>query len=233
MLKRFYLLPALVAALFTACSGPSADTAARLPILGEREVRPRVDGGPADTVFATVPAFRLTDQAGQVITNKTFAGRAYVADFFFATCPGICPKMQGELLKVYTKYAKDPRVAFLSHTIDPAHDTLPVLRDYAQRLGITDARRWHFATTGAHGEPTAKDTVFQLARAYFTAAQPDKQAPGGFAHNGTFALVDDQGHIRGLYDSLNSKEVERLLAELPTLLSEIDTRKTKEVAGVR
>ncbi|MBD2768111.1 SCO family protein [Hymenobacter sp. BT664] len=226
MFQRLFAVPALVALLFSACSSPEV----RLPILGEREVHPRADGGPADTVFATVPAFRLTDQAGQVITNKTLAGRAYVADFFFATCPGICPKMQGEMLKVYTQFAKDPRVVFLSHTIDPAHDTLPILRDYAQRLGITDATRWHFATTGAHGEPTAKDTVFQLAHAYFTAALPDKQAPGGFAHNGTFALVDDQGHIRGLYDSLNAAEVARLLAELPILLAEIDTRKAQPVA---
>jgi protein SCO1/2 len=230
MFKRLFVGSVLATALFTACSGPSADTATRLPIMGERDVRPRADGGPADTVFATVPAFRLTNQAGQVITNKTLAGRAYVADFFFATCPGICPKMQGELLKVYTQYAKDPRVVFLSHTIDPAHDTLPVLRDYAQRLGVTDANRWHFATTGARGEPTAKDTVFQLARAYFTAALPDKQAPGGFAHNGTFALVDDQGHIRGLYDSLNAPEVARLLAELPVLLAEIDARKAQPLA---
>ena len=230
MFNRLFLLPALAATLLTtACTEPPKETA-KLPMMGERDVRPRADGGPADTVFATVPAFRLTDQARQVITNKTFAGRAYVADFFFATCPGICPKMQGELLKVYTKYAKDPRVVFLSHTIDPAHDTIPVLRDYAQRLGITDAARWHFATTGAHGEPTAKDTVFQLARAYFTAALPDKQAPGGFAHNGTFALVDDQGHIRGLYDSLNAQEVARLFEELPILLAEIDSRK-KGVAG--
>ena len=227
MLKRFFRLPTLAATLLviaTACTEPPKQ-AAKLPIMGERDVRPRADGGPADTVFATVPAFRVVDQAGQVITNKTFAGRAYVADFFFATCPGICPKMQGELLKVYTQFAKDPRIVFLSHTIDPAHDTIPVLRDYAQRLGITNAARWHFATTGAHGEPTAKDTVFQLARAYFTAAMPDKQAPGGFAHNGTFALVDDQGHIRGLYDSLNPTEVARLLTELPILLAEIDTRK--------
>lgn len=225
MFNRLFLLPALAATLLTtACTEPPKETA-KLPMMGERDVRPRADGGPADTVFATVPAFRLTDQARQVITNKTFAGRAYVADFFFATCPGICPKMQGELLKVYTKYAKDPRVVFLSHTIDPAHDTIPVLRDYAQRLGITDAARWHFVTTGAHGEPTAKDTVFQLARAYFTAALPDKQAPGGFAHNGTFALVDDQGHIRGLYDSLNAQEVARLFEELPILLAEIDSRK--------
>ena len=230
MFKRLFLLPALAATLLTtACTEPPKE-AAKLPMMGERDVRPRADGGPADTVFATVPAFHLTDQARQVITNKTFAGRAYVTDFFFATCPGICPKMQGELLKVYTKYATDPRVVFLSHTIDPAHDTIPVLLDYAQRLGITDATRWHFATTGAHGEPTAKDTVFQLARAYFTAALPDKQAPGGFAHNGTFALVDDQGHIRGLYDSLNAQEVARLFEELPILLAEIDSRK-KGVAG--
>ncbi|WP_426060061.1 SCO family protein [Hymenobacter sp. B1770] len=229
MLKRLFLLPLLAASLFTACTGPSSETA-RLPILGERDVRPRADGGPADTVFAKVPAFKLTNQNGEVITNQTFAGRAYVADFFFSTCPGICPKMQGELLKVYNQFAKDQRVTFLSHTIDPAHDTIPVLQDYAQRLGVTDANRWHFATTGGHGEPTAKDTVFQLARAYFTAAEPDKDAPGGFAHNGTFALVDDQGHIRGLYDSLNAQEVERLLAELPILLAEIDSRK-QAVAG--
>ncbi|OGX81243.1 electron transporter SenC [Hymenobacter glacialis] len=224
MLKRLFLLPVLAASLFTSCTEPGSDTAARLPILGERDVRPRADGGPADTIFATVPAFKLTDQSGKVITNQTFAGKAYIADFFFATCPGICPKMQAELLKVYAKYGQDPRLAFLSHTIDPAHDTIPVLRDYADRLGMGAAKNWYFATTGAKGEPTAKDSVFQLARAYYTAAEPDKQAPGGFAHNGTFALVDDQGHIRGLYDSLNEQEVARLMTELPILLDEIKSR---------
>jgi protein SCO1/2 len=230
LFNRLFLLPAVAAVLLTTACTEAPKEVASLPIMGERDVRPRADGGPADTVFATVPRFRLVDQAGQTITNQTFAGKAYVADFFFATCPGICPKMQGELLKVYTKYATDPRITFLSHTIDPAHDSISVLKDYAQRLGVQDAARWHFATTGAHGEPTAKDTVFQLAQAYFTAALPDKQAPGGFAHNGTFALVDDQGHIRGLYDSLNPKEVARLFTEIPILLAEIDGRK-KGVAG--
>ncbi|GAA4349037.1 hypothetical protein GCM10023185_05420 [Hymenobacter saemangeumensis] len=218
MLRRFILLPLLAASLFSACTDSAADKPARLPILGEPDVRADPNGGPNDTIHATAPAFRLTNQAGQVITNQTFAGQAYITDFFFATCPGICPKMQGELLKVYNKYQADQRIAFLSLTIDPAHDSIPVLRDYAERLGVTDPRRWHFATTD-------KDTVFQLARAYFTAAEPDKSAPGGFAHNGTFALVDDQGHIRGLYDSLNPKEVERLFKELPILFAEMDERK--------
>ncbi|MBF9220898.1 SCO family protein [Hymenobacter ruricola] len=224
MLRRLLLLPTLAATLLTSCT-EAPKQAARLPIMGERDVVPRADGGPADTVYAAVPAFRLTDQFGQVLTNQSFAGRAYVADFFFATCPGICPKMQAELLKVYKQFGQKPELAFLSHTIDPAHDSIPVLRDYAERLGVGTARNWHFATTGAHGEPTARDTVFQLAQAYFTAALPDKQAPGGFAHNGTFALVDDQGHIRGLYDSLNPKEVARLLQELPILLAEVDGRR--------
>ena len=227
MLNRFFLLPVLALALLMGCSGLVDKQVARLPYIGEHDVRPRADGGPADTVFARVRAFQLTNQAGEVITNKTFAGRAYVTSFFFATCPGICPKMHAQLLKVYAPFAKDPRVVFLSHTIDPAHDTIPALLDYAQRMGVTDAHRWHFATTGAHGEPAARDSVIRLAYSYFTAAVPDGTAPGGMAHNGTLALVDDQGHIRGVYDSLNDKEVERLQAELPILLAEIDARRGK------
>jgi protein SCO1/2 len=223
MRPRFPALLLLAAALLPAACTSPPDQPQRLPILGEREVVTRPDGGPADTVYATAPAFRLRDQSGQHLTNQSFAGRAYLTDFFFATCPGICPKMQGELLKVYQKYAKDQRLAFLSHTIDPEHDSLPVLREYAQRLGVADARQWHFATA-------SKDSIFRLARAYFTAAMPDKDAPGGFAHNGTFALVDDQGHIRGLYDSLNKAEVERLFKELPLLLAEMDERQPA-VAG--
>ena len=224
MFKRLFLLPALAAGLLTACSGPSAETVARLPIMGERDVRARADGGPADTVFATVPSFRLTDQAGRVITNKSFVGQAYVADFFFATCPGICPKMQGELLKVYTKFATDQRVVFLSHTIDPAHDSTAVLRDYAQRLGVAVANRWHFASLGDRAQ------TFTLANRFLTGVMPDAQSPGGLAHNGTLALIDDRGYIRGAYDGMNAQEVARLKAELPLLLAEIDARK-KGAAG--
>ncbi len=226
---RFWPAPLLAAALFTACSDPAASPPARLPILGERDVRPNPNGGPADTVFTTAPAFRALDQAGQTVTNQTFAGRAYITDFFFATCPGICPKMQGELLKVFKPYAADPRLGFVSFTIDPAHDSLPVLRDYAQRLGVADPARWHFVTTGRSA--AARDSVFGLAKGFFTAAQPDKTAPGGFAHNGTFALVDDQGHVRGLYDSLNPAEVARLQKELPALLAEIAARRPSATAA--
>ena len=205
-----------VALLLAGCGEPER----HLPILGERDVRENSKGGPADTIFATVPAFRAHDQNGQLLTNQTLTGQVYLTDFFFATCPGICPKMNGELLKVYQQHAQTPGLKFVSFTIDPDHDSLAVLRDYAQRLGVPLAGSWHFART-------SKDSVFTLARGLFTAAMPDKTAPGGFAHNGTFALVDDQGHVRGLYDSLDPKEVARLQAELPVLLAEVKQRQKK------
>ena len=192
----------------------------RLPILGERDVREKPNGGPADTVYATIPAFRAHDQNGQLVTDKGLTGQVYITDFFFATCPGICPKMNGELLKVYQQYGHTPGLQFVSFTIDPEHDSLAVLRDYAQRLGVPTTGSWRFVRT-------SKDSVFTLAHAFYTAAMPDKAAPGGFAHNGTFALVDDQGHVRGLYDSLNPKEVARLQAELPVLLAEVQQRQKK------
>jgi protein SCO1/2 len=219
MFKRLFLLPVLAATLFTtACTEPPKE-AAQLPILGERDVRPRADGGPADTVFQTVPTYRLTDQSGQAVTNQTFAGRAYVTDFFFATCPGICPKLQSNLLKVYQKFPADQRISFLSITIDPAHDSTAVLKDYAERLGITDAARWHFASLGDRAQS------FELAHHLFTGVVPDSQAPGGLAHNGVLALVDDQGRIRGAYDGLNAGQVANLQRDIPILLAEIDARK--------
>jgi protein SCO1/2 len=192
----------------------------RLPILGERTVRDNPQGGPADTVFATVPTFRAHDQNGRLVTNQALAGQVYLTDFFFATCPGICPKMNGELLKVYKKFGQTPGLSFVSFTIDPDHDSLAVLRDYAQRLGAPTDANWRFVRT-------SKDSVFTLAHGLFTAAMPDKTAPGGFAHNGTFALVDPQGHVRGLYDSLDPKEVARLQEELPLLLAEVKAGQKK------
>jgi protein SCO1/2 len=194
------------------------DTAsATLPYLGESEQRVG-PGGDTTTVYPTVPAFRLHDQDGHLVTNQSLAHKVYVTDFFFATCPGICPKMQSEMLKVYKKYEANPNVVFLSHTIDPEHDSLPVLRDYARRLGVnTPGSSWRFVRA-------SRDSAYALAKAYFTGAMPDAKAPGGIAHSGTFALVDDQGHVRGLYDGLNPQETAKLLRQLPKLLAEVKTR---------
>lgn len=199
-------------ALLAACqSGPDSQAAADkpLPILGEAEVL-----APGDTVYPKIPTFRLLNQDSAEVTPATFAGKVYVADFFFATCPSICPKMQTQMLRVYEKYKGDPRLSFLSHTIDPEHDSVSVLRDYAQRLGVPTAAQWHFATA-------PRDTIFRLASRYMVAAQRDSTAPGGAVHSGAFVLIDAQRHIRGVYDGVNPQEVDRLLADLPRLLPEV------------
>jgi protein SCO1/2 len=204
-------LLACAALLGNACSSePQATASERLPIQGLKRTEPT---SPSDTLPDPVPAFRLTNQDGKVITNQTFAGKVYITDFFFATCPSICPKMQSELLRVYEQFKGEPNVLFLSHTIDPAHDSIPVLRDYAQRLGIQDASRWHFATA-------PHDTIFALARAYMTGAEKDSTVVGGYAHSGTFALVDSKRRIRGVYDGMEKSQVDQLIHDLPILLKE-------------
>ncbi|NVO31720.1 SCO family protein [Hymenobacter lapidiphilus] len=192
------------------CSSEPNSSVERLPVLGFKSAEPT---SPSDTLPDPIPAFRLTNQDRQVITNQTFAGKVYVTDFFFATCPSICPKMQSELLRVYKAFETNPDVLFLSHTIDPAHDSIPVLRDYAERLGINDASRWHFATAG-------RDSVFALAKAYMTGAEVDAAVPGGFAHSGTFALVDSQRRVRGVYDGMVPEQVDQLIKDIPVLLKE-------------
>ena len=214
-LKSFLIVLALP--LLAACHSQPE----RLPYLGERDVVANPNGGPADTIYATAPAFRLVNQDGKRFANTDLAGHLYLTDFFFATCPGICPKVQGELLKVYQEHLGDERLKFVSFTIDPAHDTVEVLRTYAQKLGVPDARQWQFATFVTAN----RDSVFALSKAYFTAAQPETGAPGGFAHSGTLALVDDEGHIRGLYDSLNKDQLLKLRHDLPLLLAELAERK--------
>lgn len=201
---------ATAALLLPACQSGPADNAATkpLPRFGAEEV------APGDTVYLRIPDYTLLNQDSVVVTPATFAGKVYVADFFFATCPSICPKMQSNMLRVYEKYKNDPRVAFLSHTIDPAHDTPLVLRDYAQRLGVPDARQWHFVTA-------PRDTIFRLAGLYMAGVESDSLAPGGVVHNGAFALVDPQRHVRGLYDGMNTAQVDQLLADLPRLLAEL------------
>jgi len=201
-LVNLLLLPMLL----VSCEAPPV--ARRLPHLGEPDVT-----AAGDTIWPTVPAFRVRDQDSALVRPATFAGQVYIADFFFTTCPTICPGMQRQLLRVYANYKGDKRLAFLSYTIDPDHDSVAVLRSYARRLGVPTAQQWHFATA-------PRDTIFTLARQYLVSAQRDPSAPGGAVHSGSFVLVDAQRHIRGIYDGTNPQETERLLRELPLLLAE-------------
>jgi protein SCO1/2 len=190
-------------------------TSATLPYLGAQGKKP-------------VPAFSLPDQEGKTVSSKSLAGKVYVTDFFFATCPGICPKMQSELLRVYKQFANNPNVVFVSFTIDPEHDTQPVLADYARRLGVnTPSSTWRFVRTPDRPE------AYKLANNYLAAAETDLKAPGGIAHSGALALVDDQGYVRGTYDGLNPVAVNTLMHQLPVLLAEVQARHGQPATAAR
>jgi protein SCO1 len=202
----FLLLPV---ALAISCSAPSEKTSetAELPILGERYVDDN-----QDTVYHSIADFAFVNQVGDTIRKEDMAGKIYVADFFFTTCPTICPVMKKEMLRVYEQFKGDPNFRILSHSIDPSHDTQAVLKDYAEKLGVPDAATWNFLT----GD---QEKIFEIGQtSYLTTTMADDMEPGGFLHSGAFLLVDQQGRIRGVYDGTKTDQVDRLLADIPKLL---------------
>ncbi|BDD86231.1 SCO family protein [Desulfofustis limnaeus] len=154
--------------------------------------------------------FLFHDQANQPVTPALFAGKVYVTDFFFTSCPSICPIMKRQMVRVYEVFRDDPDVLLLSHSIDPEHDTVEVLRNYADGLGI-ETDKWHLVT----GD---QEQIFAMAKHYMLAAMKHDEAPGGYLHSGSFVLVDNQGRIRGYYDGTDTKEVDQLIDDLKGLL---------------
>ena len=178
-----------------------------LPIFGEREV----EG--TDTVYHTISDFKFVDQDSAEITNDTFKDKIYVADFFFTSCRTICPIMKTQMLRVYERIENDPNVLLLSHTIDPEFDTVGLLHDFAERLGVKSSK-WHFVTGN-------KEDIYKIAQtSYFATAMEDKSDPDGFIHSGAFLLIDKQRRIRGKYDGTKEEDVNRLLEDIEKLKKE-------------
>ncbi|MCX7742948.1 MAG: SCO family protein [Flavobacteriales bacterium] len=207
--------------LLIAC-GPSKshkssrnDSPSRLPFFGEPSILSREENGVLiiDTVYPTIPNFSFRNQEGKLITQEDIKGKIYVADFFFTTCPTICPIMKSQMLRVYETFLNEPRLVILSHSIDPEHDSVSVLKEYADRLQVA-APRWNFLTGN-------KDSIYTLAEAYMASAAEDPTAPGGFIHSGAFILIDHNRFIRGYYDGTKPEEVDQLIKDIPILLREV------------
>lgn len=209
-MKTTGLLFGLLLIWAAACKpgGENAASNLELPILGERYVEEN-----QDTVYHTIAQFSFVNQEGDTISNADVTGKVYVADFFFTTCPTICPVMKKEMLRVHEKFKGNPNFKILSHSIDPTHDTQEVLKDYAKKLGITDASTWNFLT----GD---QEKIFEMGQtSYLTTAMADQMEPGGFLHSGAFLLIDQQGRIRGVYDGTKSDQVDRLINDIPKILT--------------
>ncbi len=201
------LIPAIILC-FTIISIISCESSSRkLPILGEREF---ING---DSVYHTIPDFSFVNQDNQTITNKNYEGKIYVADFFFTTCPTICPIMKKQMLRVYEKFKENPKVGILSHSIDPRHDSVQVLKEYAARLGVK-SKMWNFVT----GE---KRKIYEIGeKSYYVTAGEDSTAAGGIIHSGAFILVDTKRRVRGVYDGTKETDVTKLLKDMDVLLNE-------------
>ncbi len=179
----------------------------KLPILGEKEV---VNG---KTVYHTIPNFSFINQDSMLVTNATFKDQIYVVDFFFTSCPTICPKVKRQMLRLYDKFEKEPRLKFLSHSIDIKYDTPDRLKKFGAKLGIK-SDRWHLVT----GE---EDEIFEIADDYFIAAHHDDDAPGGFDHSGRLILVDKDRMVRGFCEGTEPESVTRFMDDIQMLLDEM------------
>src|SRR5690606_23160669 len=173
MNKPYLLLLALISSVFFGCQSNSEK---KLPILGSREpISKEIDGKTViDTLYKTLPDFTFLNQDSLPITARTFDNSIYVADFFFTSCPSICPIMHRNLLKVYNKYKGNKEVMLLSHSIDTKYDTPSVLKKYAEKLGVS-GDQWQFASG-------TKETIYGISPEYMVFAEENEEAPGGYEH---------------------------------------------------
>ena len=161
--------------------------------------------------FHKIGDYKLINQLGDTVTQKTFENKIYITDFFFASCPGICPQMTGNMFKLQEEFKVDDEVLFLSHTVTPTKDSVPVLKKYAERYGVID-NKWHLVT----GD---KLEIYNLGREqYFV--ENDLGEPKNiddFLHTENFLLIDKSKHIRGIYNGLNRASIQQLIVDVKAL----------------
>ena len=164
--------------------------------------------------FHKIPDFEFVNQLGDTVTAQTFEDKIYVTDFFFASCPGICPQMTGNMYKLQEAFIKDDDVLFLSHTVTPTQDSVPILKNYAKIHGVI-ANKWHLVT----GD---RDAIYNLGRQHYFVENDlgEVKDVNDFLHTENFLLIDKDRHIRGIYNGLNSASMQQLITDIKALQNE-------------
>lgn len=166
-------------------------------------------------VIAYVQPFSFTDQDGNRISEKEVNGKVYVAEYFFTTCKGICPKMNVNMKKLYNAFSNEKDFVIMSHTVDPYVDTVGRLKRYADSLHISSVQ-WHLLTG-------RKDSLYRAARVSYMLDDPknnNEKIEDQFIHTQFFALVDKRGRVRKIYDGLKNDEINELTHDITNLLNE-------------
>lgn len=202
--------------LFFSCSGEhkksfSERKNSKLPYL---VAEPDTLDANGDTIFHRIASYTLTDQNGEPFGPDQLKGKIYVAEFFFASCKGICPIMTGQVQRVQDAFRGNKRVAILSHTVDPVRDTVAALAAFAKEHNAENGQ-WYFLTGEAK-------SIYRVARQNYKLPEPfaDVKGPEDFFHSSQVALIDSERYIRGYYDATNPKEIDKLVKDITILLSE-------------
>lgn len=144
-----------------------------------------------------VPQFSFINQDSSIVTNSDYLGKVYLVDFFFTTCPTICPIMTSNLVEIQNTFEEEKDLGILSFTINPRYDTPEILKKYQERYGITHPN-WNLLTGN-------QEEIFKLSReGFYILTNENEEAPGGFEHSGMFALVDKEGYIRSRTDQFGN-----------------------------
>lgn len=161
-----------------------------------------------------IAPFELTNQDGDVVNGQTFMNKIYVSDFFFTTCPGICPTMTKNMALLQEEFLEDEEVMLVSHSVTPEKDSVAVLKKYATNHGV-DSKTWHLVTG------TRKE-IYTLGRTQYFVEEDQGlvKTEDEFLHTENFVLVDKNRHIRGIYNGLNRTDIQQLIADIKVLKQE-------------
>jgi len=162
--------------------------------------------------YHTISDFSLLNQNGEVVTQKDYEGKIYVADFFFTTCQTICPVMTDHMFKIQEAVREDDHIKLLSYTVTPEIDDVARLKKYAIEKGVDDSK-WNLVT----GD---RKEIYDLARKSYLVAKDNPNAEYDLIHTENFVLVDTKKRIRGFYDGTNPEDIDQLLEDIKVLEKE-------------
>jgi protein SCO1/2 len=191
----------------------------RLPIYSPSDVNPKLVDASVKHIQKnhTIADFRLTNQNGETITNDSYKGKIYIADFFFTRCQTICIAMAYNMSELQEFYKDDNDIMFLSHSVTPVMDSVPVLKEYALRKGVIDGK-WN-VTTGS------KKHIYELARkSYFAVIDEGNGDENDWIHTEQFVLVDKDRRIRGYYDGTEKEDMKKVIADIALLKEEYNRK---------
>lgn len=192
--------------LVFSCTSDKKSKEETLPFIGEKTVDEN-----GNEISHTLASFQFINQDSILVTEKYLKGKITVVDFFFTTCPTICPTMTKNMKSVQEYWKDESKIQFLSHTVDPKTDTPKKLKRFAD-FYQADLKNWNFVT----GE---KNEIYEMGvKSYLLPTQESALEPGGFLHSEFFVLIDENLHLRGLFDGTKEHEMDSLNKDIKKLL---------------